>query len=247
MQAHWHIRRFTKEDFGHAVRLIEELLAHEPNNAIALGDLAFALHFAAIFGWAESPAAAMARMSQLAQRAVQADEQDSAAHTALAINELFLYRHDDALRRLRRAIELNPNSSFAHGYVGIVHAFGGAPERALESCREAIRLSPRDLLMVIWRVGEGWAHLAAERFAESAESARLAIDWNPAFVDAHGILAAALAHGGRLSEARVALDECLRRLPGLMADDPRLIRPFRHAADQRRFIEGLRKAGLPDA
>src|SRR5207237_3725255 len=66
MQAHWHIRRFTKEDFGHAVRLMEELLAHEPNNAIALGDLAFALHFAAIFGWAESPAAAMARMSQLA-------------------------------------------------------------------------------------------------------------------------------------------------------------------------------------
>jgi tetratricopeptide (TPR) repeat protein len=73
-------------------------------------------------------------------------------------------RHDDALRRLARAIELNPNSSFAHGYAGVVHAFGGEPDRALESVQEAIRLSPRDLLTVIWRVVEGWAHLGAGRF-----------------------------------------------------------------------------------
>jgi len=190
----------------------------------------------------------MPRARGEALRALELDPRSAEAHTSLAlIYSLYDWEWDQAEAYYRRAIELNPNSSFAHGYVGIVHAFGGAPERALESCREAIRLSPRDLLMVIWRVGEGWAHLAAERFAESAESARLAIDWNPAFVDAHGILAAALAHDGRLSEARVALDECLRRLPGLTAGDPRLVRPFRDAADQRRFIEGLRKAGLPDA
>jgi adenylate cyclase len=39
MRAHWHIRRFTREDFSEARRLIEELLRHEPNNAVALGDL----------------------------------------------------------------------------------------------------------------------------------------------------------------------------------------------------------------
>ena len=48
-----------------------------------------------------------------------------------------------------------------------------------------------DEVRAIWRVVEGWAHLAAERFAEAAESARLAIEWNAAFVDAHAILAAA--------------------------------------------------------
>jgi adenylate cyclase len=246
MQAHWHIRRFTRESFGEALRLLEELLRQEPNNAVALGDLAFSLHFAAIFGWTESPSTALARMSDVAQRAVSCDDQDAAAHTALAIHELFSGRHDEALRRLGRAIELNPNSSFAHGYVGVVHAFGGDYDLAIASSREAMLLSPRDLLMVIWRVVDGWAHLGAERFDRAAESAHLAIDWNSAFPDAHAILASALGHGGRMDEARIALDECVRQWPGLTLRDPRLIRPFRRVADHERFLDGLRKAGLPD-
>jgi len=247
MRAHWHIRRFTADDFREAGRLIEELLAHEPDNAVALGDLAFSLHFAAIFGWTDSPAVAMARMGQLAQRAVAADDQDAAAHTSLAIHELFSGRHDDAMRRLRRAIELNPNSSFAHGYIGVVNAFGGQHDLAIETVQEAIRLSPRDLLMVIWRVVEAWAHLGAERFDQAAESASLAIGWNPAFADAHAILASALGHAGRLDEARIALDESVRQLPGLTLGDQRLRRPFRRASDQERYLDGLRKAGLAEA
>ena len=247
MRAHWHIRRFTAVDFREAGRLIEELLAHEPDNAVALGDLAFSLHFAAIFGWTDSPLAAMARMGELAQRAVASDDQDAAAHTSLAIHDLFSGRHDDAMRRLRRAIELNPNSSFAHGYVGVVNAFGGEHDLAIETVQEAIRLSPRDLLMVIWRVAEAWSHLGAERFDQAAESARLAIGWNAAFADAHAILASALGHAGRLDEARIALDECVRHLPGLTLSDHRLKRPFRRTADQERFLDGLRKAGLAEA
>jgi adenylate cyclase len=247
MRAHWHIRRFTREDFREAGRLLDELLAEEPDNSVALGDLAFSLHFAAIFGWVESPPAAMARMGELALRAVRADDLDAAAHTALAVHELFSARHDDALRRLRRAIELNPNSSFARGYVGVVHAFGGEPELAIENAREAMRLSPRDLLVVIWRVVEGWAHLAAERFGDAAEAARAAIDWNPSFVDAHAIRAAACAHAGRAEEARSALAELARQMPGLTCDDARLVRPFRRPADQQRLLDGLRRAGLPGA
>ena len=218
----------------------------EPNNAVALGDLAFALHFAAIFGWTESPAAAMARMSDAARKAVNADDQDAAAHTALAIHELFSGRHDDALRRLRRAIELNPNSSYARGYLGVVHGFAGDYELAIENSREAMLLSPRDLLMVIWHVVEGWAYLSVEKFEQAAVSAQLAIDWNSAFTDAHGILAAALAHVGRMDQARVALDEFVHQFPGLTLRDPRVIRPFRRIADQERFLDGLRKAGLPE-
>ncbi|MEK6245304.1 MAG: adenylate/guanylate cyclase domain-containing protein [Pseudomonadota bacterium] len=246
MRAHWHIRRFTREDFGEALRLLEELSRDEPDNAVALGDLAFALHFAALFGWTDSPAAAMARMGDVARRAVNSDDQDAAAHTVLAIHELFSGRHDDAIRRLRRAIELNPNSSFARGYTGVVHGFAGEYELAIENAREAMLLSPRDLLMVIWRVVEGWAYLSAEKFEQAAESAQLAIDWNSAFTDAHGILASALAHGGRIDEARIALDEFARQLPELTLRDPRLIRPFRRAADRERFLDGLRKAGLPE-
>ena len=117
----------------------------------------------------------------------------------------------------------------------------------IESVQEAIRLSPRDLLMVIWRVVEAWAHLGAERFDQAAESTRLAIGWNPAFADAHAVLASALGHAERLDEARIAMDECVRRLPGLTLSDQRLKRPFRRAADQQRYLDGLSKAGLAEA
>ena len=117
----------------------------------------------------------------------------------------------------------------------------------IESVQEAIRLSPRDLLMVIWRVVEAWAHLGAERFDQAAESARLAIGGNPAFADAHAVLASALGHAGRLDEARIAMDECVRPLLSLTLSDQRLKRPFRRAADQQRYLDGLRKAGLAEA
>jgi hypothetical protein len=34
-------------------------------------------------------------------------------------------------------------------------------------------------------------------------------------------------------------------MPGLTASDPRLDRPFARAVDGERFLEGLRKAGMP--
>jgi adenylate cyclase len=90
------------------------------------------------------------RMGEAARRAVAADDQDAVAQTALGMYELFLSRHDDAIRRLHRAIELDPNSSFARGYLGVVYSFGGEPDRSLVALGEAIRLSPRDFLMVVW-------------------------------------------------------------------------------------------------
>ena len=246
MRAHWHIRRFTREDSSEAIRLLDELLRRQPDNALALADLAFSLHFAALFGWTDAPAAAMARMSETARRAVASDEQDAAAHTSLAIHELFLGQHDNAIRRLLRAIDLDPNSTFARGYLGTAYAFGGECDPAIQNVQEAIRLSPRDFLMVVWFTVSAWAHLSAGKFEQAADCGKRAIDCNPAFPDAHGTFAAASAHLGRMAEARAGLDEFMRLMPGLTAGDERLIRPFRRPADRERFLDGLRKAGLPE-
>jgi adenylate cyclase len=247
MRAHWHIRRFTREDCLEAIRLIEELLQHDPNNAVALSDLAVNWHFGGSFGWTAEPLpVAIERMGEAARRAVAADDRDAAAHTSLGIYELFANRHDDAVRRIKRAIELDPNSSFAHGYLGVTYAFGGESDRAIAALDEAIRLSPRDHLVVVWHTANAWAHLGAERFAEAADCAQQGIDFNPNWPDAYGALASAAAHLDRTSEAQAALDGFVRRFPGLTLGDPRLDRPFRRPADRERFLAGLAKAGLPD-
>src|SRR5262249_55415930 len=132
MRAHWHVQRFTRDDCNQAILLIEEVLRRDPQNAMALADLAYNWHMGGLFGWTPEPLpVAMGRRGAPARRAVAANDRDAAAQTSLAVYELFSDQHDDAIRRLSRAIELDPNSSFARGYLGTAYSFGGEPDRSL--------------------------------------------------------------------------------------------------------------------
>jgi Flp pilus assembly protein TadD len=119
MRAHWHIRRFTREDMAEARLLLEEAIALDATNSMALSDLSFANHFEAVFGWRENFARLFARSGEMARRAVAADDGDAYAHTALAIFDAFSGRHEEGRRRLFRALDLDPNSVFARGYLGV--------------------------------------------------------------------------------------------------------------------------------
>ena len=247
MRAHWHIRRFTREDLAEARRLLGEATELDPSNSMAFGDLAFANHFEAVFGWAEDLAQSFARSGEAARRAVAIDDGDAHSHCALAIYELFSGRHEEARRRLRRALDLDPNSAFVHGYLGVSYAFVGDYETALPLLDEAIRLSPRDSLLIIWHLASGWAALTSERYQTAVEFATVAAEANPEFPDIYMVLAAAHGHLANADAARAALSELLQRMPGLTASDERLNRPFGSAAQRERFLAGLRKAGLPAA
>ena len=108
-----------------------------------------------------------------------------------------------------------------------------------------MRLSPRGPLLVIWRLCRGWSALTAERYEQAVEFATQACEANSEFPDIYAVLAAANGQLGWAAGARVALDELLKRMPGLTASDERLNRPFARVADRERFLEGLRKAGMP--
>src|SRR5262249_54877656 len=115
----------------------------------------------------------------------------------------------------------------------------------IQNLNEAMRLSPRDFLMVVWFMGSACAYLSAEKYEQAADCAKRAIDCNPAFPDAHGVFAAASAHVGQMTQGRAGLHGFVRLLPGGSGEDKRLTRPFRRPADRERFLDGLRKAGLP--
>ena len=244
MRAHWHIRHFTERDLAEARRLLDEAIALDPANSMALADLAFARHFEAVFGWGDGPAESHAHLGAAARKAVAVDNSDAMAHTSLAIFDLFSGRHEEARHRLRLALDLDPNSMFARGYLGVSCGFGGDYEAALPHLEEALRLSPRGPLVVIWRLCKGWAALTAERFEEAVEFAVQARQANPEFPDIYAVLASANGHLRRADAAREALDQLIRRMPDLTASDPRLNRPFARAADRERFLEGLRQAGM---
>jgi TolB-like protein/tetratricopeptide (TPR) repeat protein len=222
VRAHWHIRRFTQSDLAEARRLLEEAVALDPTNSMALADLALARHFEAVFGWGDGPAESHLRLGEAARKAVAADDNDAMAHTSLAIFDLFSGRHEEARRRLHRALDLDPNSMFARGYLGISYAFSGDYDAALTSAAEAMRLSPRGPLLIIWHLCKGWAALLAGRDEEAVEYATQAAEANPEFPDIYAVLASANGHLGKGVPARAALDQLSRRLPALTIGDERL-------------------------
>lgn len=246
MRAHWHIRRFTKDDLAEARRLLEEAIALDPTNAMALGDLAFANHFEAVFGWGDDVSRSFTSSGAAARRAVAIDDGDAQAHGALAIYDLFCGRHEEARRRLRRGLDLDPNAALLRGYLAATFGFCGDYEAALRAAEDAMRLSPRDPFVVIWCLLKGWAALLSERDREAVAFATEPVEANPEFPDNYAVLAAAHGHLGNREAAGAALTELLRRMPGLTAADERLNRPFGTAAQRERFLDGLRKAGLPE-
>jgi TolB-like protein/Flp pilus assembly protein TadD len=245
MRAHWRIRRFTQDDMAEARRLLTQAIALDPANSMALSDLAFACHFEAVFGWGDGPAASHAVLGEAARKAVAMDDSDAAAHTALAIYDLFSGRHEESRRRLRRALDLDPDSVFARGYLGASYAFSGDYEAALPHLDEAIRLSPRDPLLIIWHVCKGWAALLTQRYEEAVGFATLAAEANPEFPDIYAVLAAANGQLARVDAAHAALDQLSRRMPALTTNDERLSRPLERPEHRESFLEGLRKAGMP--
>ena len=245
MRAHWHIRRFTQDDLAKARHLLVQAIALDPTNSMAQSDLAFACHFEAVFGWGDGPVKSHAQLGEAARKAVAIDDGDAAAHTALAIYDLFSGRHEEARRRLLRGLDLDPNSVFARGYLGVSYAFGGDYDAAVPHLDEAIRLSPRDPLLVIWVLCKGWAALLTRRYAEAIQFASHAAEANPDFPDIYAVLAAANGQLDQVDAARDALDQLLRRMPALTTNDERLTRPFGCIEQREQFLEGLRKAGMP--
>jgi len=158
------------------------------------------------------------------------------------------FEHSAGLGAIERSLALNPNSSLAWMHCGWLHGFANRPGPATDAFERSIRLSPLD--PVRWGAdgGLGFAHLLAGGYQEAIEWADRALHAHPKATFICGCKAAACGYLGRGDEAR----ECIRRLsefiPGFAT-----ITGFRTAWERfcspgalDIYIDGLRKAGLPD-
>ena len=126
-----------------------------------------------------------------------------------------------------------------HGVIGNYDAAAIAYDRA-------ITLSPRDRSKLIWLAGKGIAAYIAGRYEEVLELAGAMTHENRNFASAHRQLAAANAMLGRLDEAGNAMKRVLELVPGLAIAQVRLMVPVQDPEAQERWLDGLRKAGLPE-
>jgi DNA-binding winged helix-turn-helix (wHTH) protein len=139
------------------------------------------------------------------------------------------------------AVALNPNSLRAWEQRGWTYVIAGQPEEAIRSFARSIRLSPFDPSLFSAFTGMGAAFIGLRRFDEAVAAARKAIHQNPFYPVTYRCLAIALAHLRREAEAREAAAGLLKLEPGFRISEW----PAGRRLPQI-YIDGLRKAGLPE-
>jgi adenylate cyclase len=142
-----------------------------------------------------------------------------------------------------RAVALNPNSWSTWNCRGTVYRLAGLPEEAIRSYERAVRMSPVDPRLYMTFDGIAMAHIELGRFDEAIVAGKKAQRQNPSLSGAYRCLASAFAHLGRDGEAHDAAARVLE------IDAAYTISAFIARAgvsNAKLFIEGLRKAGLPE-
>jgi adenylate cyclase len=239
--------RHTEEGVTEAVVLARQALTIDPSYAPAAALVGWCRGLQRIQGWGALSAADVAEACRLAREALEADRDDAetiwqAAWTlSLLAGEAAM-----AAAALDRALALNPNAAHAWSARGIIHVHRNEPEAAIEACERARRLSPFDPLAFSYAIHIAAAHLAARRFEQAIEWADRALHDQPRAVPAMRYRAVALAHLGRLDEARAELSRMLAIYPEQTIAGFREFARFSPPEVLELVVTGLRLAGLPE-
>ena len=155
--------------------------------------------------------------------------------------------HDAAVAALRRAVAIAPGNPNALAELAQVLAFAGELGEAAELIRRAKRLNPAFPRWYYHRI-DGIISYLDGRYADAE---LVATAWRASETlpeESEWWLAAAKAQRGHEVEARSMLeDQFTRRDQTKYLQYFEGLYPFKRDEDRTRFIDGLRKAGAPDA
>jgi adenylate cyclase len=233
----------TREGLAEAIRLAHRALELDPrfSSAAALAGMCHMLNV--IFGYAIDPEFDRKEAVRLIRLALSLDDSDPDTLARAAFISAFVVGDSEAeIEMADRAVALNPNSWITWNCRGSVYRIAGLPEQAIGGYERAIRMSPVDPRLHHTIGGIGQALIELRRFDEAIVAGKKALRQN-LYVVAYLCLASAFAHLGRDAEAHDAAARVLEIDPAFTISAYIARGGLLNA---KLFIEGLRKAGLPE-
>ncbi len=166
------------------------------------------------------------------------------AHARLAWIYLWRRQHEQAIAEVKRAIFLDPN--FAEGYarLGIILTYAGRPGEGIDLVKKAMRLDPHYPPLYLFYLGH--AQYLVGQYEEAIAVLKRSFTRNPDQLPSHLDLAVIYCELGRKEEARSEVAEVLRISPRASLEGQRERMLFKDQAVLERYLENLRKAGLPE-
>ena len=176
-----------------------------------------------------------------AQKAVELDPNDAGAHwtlgTLLANKRAWAHAESE----LATALSLDPNNADAWAMRSELMVLKGRATDALSDIEKALRLNPHPPGWYHWFLGQ--AHYLARRYDRAVSILRNDATYR---TESRRTLAASLAQMGELEEARAEADLFMVSNPRFTIGNWIKSTPFEDEAAAEHFIDGYRKAGLPE-
>ncbi len=243
----WHMWRYERDDNLQAQDLLERATDLDPSFAPAYAYGSYVQYSRVIMGWSEDTEQCLDAGMTLAKQALALDDKDPVAYFAAGRIYMMRGRHDDSTAALNTAIELNPSFAQAYHGLGMALTLAGRLEEAKEACIMSERLSPRDPINWASTIVHALACVLSRDYEEAAHWAHKTIQ-NPRSKGywPHAGLAAALAHLGQMDEARAAVTDALEAKPDLSLAYLAKTLPTKEPDGLDPYLDGLRKAGLPE-
>ncbi len=240
----WHAYRFTAAENAEARSHFRRAIARDPDFAPGHAGLAYGLFLSVMLGFGGDTESSVAEASEAAHRAIMLDPADAFGQATLGRVHQMKGEHEAAISAYQKALALNPNYASAHYGLGWTLIYSGRPEEGLPVVDEAIRLSPRDPMLWGFLTLKGLAFVAMDRHEEALKWIRKALRQSNAGVRTNVFEVIALAHLGRIEEARQALERVYTIKSDFDMDFVRATAKMMHPSSAKRYIDGLRKAGL---
>ena len=186
----------------------------------------------------------MERAFEAAKKAVALDHSLPLARTHLAWVHVFRKQYEEAIAEGQRTIDLDPN--FAEGYarLGEILSFAGRPREGIDLVKKAMRLDPH--FPPNYLIYLGHAYYAMGKYEEAIAAMKRSLTRNPDSLSPHRTLAVIFSELGRKEEAQAEVAEVLRIGPRASLEDQRERVPFKDQAVLERYLNALRKTGLPE-
>lgn len=236
-----------KHSYQEAGLMLTRAATAAPNHSMAAAWLAFWCVFKVGQGWSSDPAGEYLEAERLSQKAIQLDPENAEALGMYA--HMCSYVHHDfdaAAHYFERSLLLNPSLAFIWALSAPTSCYIGDPDDALRRLKRYRDLAPFDPYFKLFETMYTTVYTFAQDYEKAVVVGRRSVRANPNFTNGYKPLLAALGHLGQTEEAARLLRDLLLREPEFCIRGFARRYPFRREDDRQRYIDGLRKAGVPE-
>jgi TolB-like protein len=240
LRGHHLVQQYAKDANAHARRLFNEAMGIAPEYGRAHSAMSRTHNLDWRYSWSTEPDSSLNAAVELARRAVNLDQMDARGFAELGFAYLYKQRHDESIAEYLRATTLNPNDADIIAEYADSLVYAGQPQKSIELLERAMRLNPFYPDWYLWYLADAYCTMGrptnviatVQRMQNPDEGRRM--------------LAASFAELGMMDEARTEAKKVMRLHPEFSISRWRQRPPYRDKAILEHYLEGLRKAGLPE-